>query len=268
MKILIFGGNRFVGRALTEELIPGNNVTLFNRTGTGPDKVEIIKGDRNNVSDIEQIDFSSYNLVIDFCLFKADQFKILSKYIPKNKPYIFISSASVGRKQWGEYGTDKEGCETLVKSHFTDFCIVRPPYIDGENSHRPRTAQIINQIQNNQPVTIAGDGNYYINITWVDDVVRFLNRIVFRKINGKQLGNEIIELSNPRNFLMNEYVETIAKFLNKDFTIESDSDKFWAPAYDLDMMYNMYTDEFQTISNKLPSFLKWFNEKGKNKYGY
>ena len=40
MKVLVFGGNRFVGRALIEKLLDqGYDVDMFNRSGTGPDYV-------------------------------------------------------------------------------------------------------------------------------------------------------------------------------------------------------------------------------------
>ena len=75
MNIFVFGGNRFVGKALTERLLKNNSVTIFNRSGTGPEGANIIKGDRNIVSDLQNIEFNSYDLIIDFCLFKAEQFQ-------------------------------------------------------------------------------------------------------------------------------------------------------------------------------------------------
>lgn len=264
MNIFVFGGNRFVGKALTERLLKNHKVTVFNRSGTGPEGATIIKGDRNIVSDLHDIDFSIYDRIIDFCLFKAEQFDKFAHLIGNDQKYIFISSASVGREQWGEYGTDKEECERLVFEKFSKVKVVRPPYIDGENSHRARTAQIINQIENNKPVTIAGDGNYYINIVWVDDVVNFLDKLT----QQTDYRPEVIELANPRNYLMTEYIDLIASKLGKEYTIEENSDKFWAPAYDLDMMYSMYTEEFSLVLSKIPKFLEWYNTKGKIKYGY
>ena len=149
MNIFVFGGNRFVGKALTEKLLEQHRVTVFNRQGTGPEGVEIIQGDRNDFSSMSHINFNSYDLVLDFCLFKAEQFDKFADLVPFDCNYIFISSASVGREVWGAYGTDKEECEELVSEKFKNYKIIRPPYIDGENSHRARTAQIINQIENN-----------------------------------------------------------------------------------------------------------------------
>ncbi len=264
LNIFVFGGNRFVGKALVEALLPNNNITVFNRKGTGPNGVEVIRGDRNIPNDISKIDFSEYDLILDFCLFKPEQFNIISNFIPNNTNYIFISSASANKESWGEYGKDKKECEILVKSYFTNYKIIRPPYIDGENSHRPRTAQIINQILNDKPVTIAGDGDYGINITWVDDVVNFLYDLILKN----NYSPEVIELANSKNYSMNEYVKFIAKFLNKDFIIEKNSEHFWAPSLDLTMGKNEYCNNFNAIDNKLKEFLEWYNEKGKEKYGY
>ena len=47
MRVLVFGGNRFMGKALVDELLDLNlDVTIFNRSGTGSPYVKIIKGDR------------------------------------------------------------------------------------------------------------------------------------------------------------------------------------------------------------------------------
>lgn len=265
MKVLFIGGNRFVGKALAERFIDFKmDVTVFNRKGTGPKGAEIIKGDRNNKGDLEKVKFINYDIVIDFCLFKPEQFELFREYIFPIQKYIFISSASVGRPEWGAYGTEKEDCEALVKDYFRNFIIVRPPYIDGPNSHRARTSQIINQIENNIPVTIAGDGEYTFNITWVDDVVRFLSHIV----ESNWFNNEVVELGNAEQFTMKEYIKLIADFLGKDYEIAYDSKPFWAPAYDLGVEKNDHSHNFKPVSEKLQELYDWYNEIGKEKYGY
>ena len=58
-KILIFGGNRFVGELISQRLKSLEfNVDVFNRSGTRADYgINIIQGDRNNQEDINKIDF-------------------------------------------------------------------------------------------------------------------------------------------------------------------------------------------------------------------
>ena len=96
MKILILGGNRFVGKHLSKELIlKGNEVDVFNRSGTGISNVNIIQGDRNNKEDLEKIDFDKYDCIVDMCLFKLEQFKLMKDLIPEDVNYIFVSSGAV-----------------------------------------------------------------------------------------------------------------------------------------------------------------------------
>ena len=45
-----------MGKLLAKKLVELDlNVTVFNRSGTGPSGVNIIKGDRNNIEDIKKI---------------------------------------------------------------------------------------------------------------------------------------------------------------------------------------------------------------------
>ncbi len=53
MKILVIGGNRFVGKKVAYELSKLTSVSVLNRSGTGPDKVKVIKWDRNEPLTIE-----------------------------------------------------------------------------------------------------------------------------------------------------------------------------------------------------------------------
>ena len=57
MKVLIIGGNRFVGKALAQKILWEDTfkdrynhgcIDVFNRSGTSPRRVNAIKGDRNN----------------------------------------------------------------------------------------------------------------------------------------------------------------------------------------------------------------------------
>ena len=79
--VLIFGGNRFVGRALSIKLLSkGYNVDVFNRSGTSAHfTISTIQGDRNNKDDIKQINFKKYDCVIDMCLFFLSQFDLIYK---------------------------------------------------------------------------------------------------------------------------------------------------------------------------------------------
>ena len=96
MKILVIGGNRFVGKKLVERLITeSHKVTVLNRSGTGPARAIKVKFDRNNKLDIDSFNFQGFDCIVDMCLFKPEQFYLIKDSIPTHTNYIFVSSGAV-----------------------------------------------------------------------------------------------------------------------------------------------------------------------------
>ena len=79
MKILVIGGNRFVGKKLVEKLlIDSHDVTIFNRGGTGPNGAKIIECDRNSYDQLtERVNFSDFDCIVDMCLYQKTQITFL-----------------------------------------------------------------------------------------------------------------------------------------------------------------------------------------------
>ena len=103
--VLIIGGNRFVGKALSERLLHnGIQVDVFNRSGTSSDGAKVIQGDRNKPEDLEKIDFTKYDCIVDMCLFFESQFDLIEHLIPSETNYIFVSSASANSYYSEQYG--------------------------------------------------------------------------------------------------------------------------------------------------------------------
>ncbi len=97
MKILILGGTRFLGKALTEEALKrGHEITLFNR-GTNKEvfpEVEQLIGDRNG--DLSQLQGRKWDVVMDTCGFAPHQIKKIAAALGNNiEHYTYISSISV-----------------------------------------------------------------------------------------------------------------------------------------------------------------------------
>ena len=120
MDILVIGGNRFVGKKLVTRLLDeSHQVTVLNRSGTGPKKASIIKFDRNNKDDYNLINFQSYDCIVDMCLFKLEQFELIKDSIPVNTNYIFVSSGAVdyiNTNSFGDYAVEKMGVEKFVSA--------------------------------------------------------------------------------------------------------------------------------------------------------
>ena len=93
MNVLIFGGNRFVGKQLSEILINVKeySVDVFNRSGTSANNnINIIQGDRNKSEDIEKIDFTKYDYIVDMCLFFPSQFDLVKDEISKENTFLLV----------------------------------------------------------------------------------------------------------------------------------------------------------------------------------
>lgn len=155
MNILILGGTKFLGRALTEAaLTKGHEVTLFHRglhDAQAFPQVRHILGDRN--VDLAKLNEGEWDAVIDTSGYQPEAVAASTEILKRcAKHYTFIStvsayanlkqlhldeSAAVMRLEDAEdpgqrYGALKAECEEVVKSVFPQGAlIIRPGLIVG-----------------------------------------------------------------------------------------------------------------------------------------
>ena len=270
-KVLVFGGNRFVGKALIEKLLDqGYNVDMFNRSGTGPDYVmetceaNIIQGDRNNPEDIDKINFDSYGCIVDMCLFFESQFNLIEDRINEHTNYIFVSSGAANQKysqNYGDYGHDKKQVERRLQDSKLNYKIVRPSYIVGEGNHRPRLGHYMNKIINREHIEVAGNGQNKVNIVFVQDVVNQLIRLVttgartYEMIEVVGDNIEIIDLI----YKVNEYSR------EGEVMLVQDDEKAVLPEHDFTFETNW---DYTKLDEGLKDYAKWYYNEGAKKYGY
>jgi nucleoside-diphosphate-sugar epimerase len=265
-KILIIGGNRFVGLQLSKALQSNYQVTVFNRKGTGAEGVNIIQGDRNNENDIEKIPFSDFDVILDFCLFKPEQFELIKNKILSSTKYVFISSAAVYYEAFGAYGHEKQECENLIKSTLDNYFILRPPYIDGPGSHRPRIAFYLNQLLSNQPIPVNGNGKAQFNIIWVDDLVDML--VEFINFDFEYIIEKEYDLTGLDIINIEHLVSLFTPYTSLNPTYETTIKEVPYTNETLLLNTNELTKYFNTLASKIPSFIEWYNNEAKNYYGY
>lgn len=277
MKTLILGGNRFVGKLLADDLlnISSNEVTVFNRKGTGLPGCNIIKGDRNNIEDLELIDFNSYDQIVDMCLYKPEQFKLIEPYLPINAKYIFISSGAAykdidcwpidesnplgGMEAYGDYGCEKALVEELIKnSNLKKYTILRPTYVVGIGNHNPRLGHYINCLLSNTPIEVAGDGENIINIVFAEDLVKSII-----KSFGSTL-SESYNICNDEYWTVNSLIKTIADTLQvKDYKINHNSNNAILPSnhygiFSNDKAKHMLKIRFCKLKDSLSEYINWY----------
>jgi 2'-hydroxyisoflavone reductase len=166
VRLLIIGGTRFLGRALTEDaLARGHEVTLFNRGQTNLElfpEVERITGNRDG--ELEALEGRSWDAVIDTCGYfprivrasaeaLADSvgtyvfistisvYDDLSKPVDESSPLGTIEDESVEEfgDEFQNYGPLKALCEQAVLDVYGDRAlIVRPGFIVGPHDPTDR----------------------------------------------------------------------------------------------------------------------------------
>lgn len=277
MNILVLGGNRFVGRRVVEVLKKMYKVTIFNRTGTLISEVSTIQGDRN----ISTASFANYDLILDFCLFKPAQANALLTQVRDNQKYLFISSAAVyeyqslsrpnenssvgGSTLFGEYGLEKSICEDIIKQSSLDYMILRPTYIVGPGSHRPRLSYYFSKIENGEEIKFDGQGDALVDLVWVDDMV---DVVVDMVANWKS--REVFNIASGTGISLVKLSEQISLFLNKPFNAKYGALAEQCPFPNAELLADptKLNKAFKPIQERFEEFYNWYNREGKQKHGY
>jgi 2'-hydroxyisoflavone reductase len=150
-KVLILGGTDFVGPAVVDAaLARGDEVTIFHRgqTGTAPDGVRVIHGDRTQSSDLDSLAREQWDVVVD-AWSRAPRIVLESatRLAASAARYVYISTISVYASvhegvvtetsslvdaspdaESTDYAADKRGAELAVESVFgPDRCVLARP---------------------------------------------------------------------------------------------------------------------------------------------
>jgi len=280
--VLIIGGNRFVGKALSERLLhKGVQVDVFNRSGTSSDLrtrdiegIDIIQGDRNKPEDLAKIDFTKYDCIVDMCLFFESQFDLIEHLIPNETNYIFVSSGAADDRyieHYGDYGVDKKKVESRLEDSKLNYKIVRPSYIVGKGNHRPRLGHYMNKIIHKEHIEIAGDGKNTINIVFVQDVVDCLEEIIFN-FPAVSLQQEVV----GTNIEVIDLIYKVFKYVLDDtyegdvMLVQNDETALF-PKNDFE--FNEYTSaqwklNKPSFDERLKNYAEWYYKKGAEKYGH
>ena len=140
-KVLVLGGTDFVGPALVDAALErGDDVTIFHRgqTGTPPDGVRVIHGDRTNAADLDVLAAEAWDLVAD-AWSRAPRVVLDSARRLESRAarYVYISTISVyadaddgvitetsatvdahADAEATDYAADKRGAELAIESVF------------------------------------------------------------------------------------------------------------------------------------------------------
>ena len=140
-RVLVLGGTDFVGPAVVDAaLARGDEVTIFHRgqTGSAPDGVRVIHGDRTNAADLEPVTGETWDVVVDawsraprVVLQSAQALEAhaaryvyistISVYVEAHEGVITEASQTVAAHpdaDGTDYPADKRGAELAIESVF------------------------------------------------------------------------------------------------------------------------------------------------------
>ncbi len=233
-RILIFGGNQFVGRSIGEALLENDyEVYLFNR-GSRPNPPGAIhlKGDRNNSQDLEELLKGHYfHGVIDVSAYEDHQVeKSLIALQGRYGKYILISSASIYQDEeeapfkegdrvgknpvWGEYALNKYRCEETLKKvskkYNSSYTIFRPFYIYGPGNNLDRETYFINRILDSKPIFIP-KRRTRVHFGYIGD----LAGNIIAALERSTFDNETFNIAGRETITFEEFIGVVENILGK-----------------------------------------------------
>ena len=227
MRILVTGGAGFIGTNLIKRLVSqGYKVTSYDNYTTGKKENHIIGCDYYDV-DITtctfEVDFDivfhmaaiariqpSFKNPKEYFNTNANGTLNISEYCSKNNiPLIYAGSSSHHSGKFkNPYTFSKDIGEEIIKlyqKHFNlqssvvRFYNVYGPYQLTEGGYTTLIGRWLNNIKNDLPCEIYGDGEKRRDFTHVDDIVEGLIQIMEQKEY-----NHIFELGRGKNYSVNE----------------------------------------------------------------
>ena len=269
MKVLFFGGTRFVGKALVSKLLSkGHEIFVFTRGNLPvPNNVTHLKGDRLSDEDLKKISDHSFDLIVDSTGRKLEDTQRLLEYtgLP-NFRFIYISSAGVYENtHLFPVGEDcpidiksrhigKAQTEYWLKAEGIPFTSFRPTYIYGPGNYNPIEKWFFDRITNGRSIPVPFDGQTITQLGHVSDLAEAISK----SLETDKAINQIYNCSGSKAITFKGLIETaILATGNKvtDFNLRSfDPSKLDPKARKL---FPLRLTNFFTDTSKIEKDLSW-----------
>lgn len=230
-KILILGGNNYLGIYLINELLKlgFNDIFVLNRgTKHNNEKVSVLVADRNN--DVEMLNILAntyFDIIVDFSGYNNVHIENVLNHT-SCLLYIFISSTAVYKPpiilppdenyafcsiKENFYGYNKWQAENRIigfslLKNFT-YIILRPVYIYGLNDPYSRELIVFKQVLQNN-IKIFGDGKNLIQFIYILDLTKIIIFFI------KSPRNTILNVASPYQISINDYINLVISIVNKN----------------------------------------------------
>ena len=269
MKVLFYGGTRFVGKALVARLLSrGHEIYIFTRGKLPvPKNATHLKGDRSNDEDLSQLTDHSFDLIVDSSGRKLEDTQRLLKFsgFPSFR-FIYISSAGVYENtelfpisedsliDVGSRHIGKAKTESWLKAEGIPFTSFRPTYIYGPGNYNPIEKWFFDRITHNRTIPIPFNGQTITQLGHVSD----LADAITKSIETETAINQIYNCSGTKAVTFKGLIETAILATGKkvsDFNLRSfDPSKLDPKARKL---FPLRLTNFFTDTSKIQNDLSW-----------
>jgi len=269
LKVLFYGGTRFVGKALVSSLLSkGHEIFVFTRGKLPvPKNITHLKGNRLNDEDLKKLSDYSFDLIVDSSGRKLEDTQRLLKFsgLPSFR-FIYISSAGVYENtqlfpvseespiDFESRHIGKARTESWLKAEGIPFTSFRPTYIYGPGNYNPIEKWFFDRITNGRSIPVPLDGQTITQLGHVSD----LSEAISKSIETDKAINQIYNCSGSKAVTFKGLIETaILATGNKvtDFNLRSfDPSKLDPNARKL---FPLRLTNFFTDTSKLQKDLSW-----------
>ncbi len=219
MKVLFFGGTRFVGKALVSRLLSkGHEIFVFTRGQLPvPNNVTHLKGDRSNDNDLKKLSGLSFDLIVDSSGRKLEDTQRLLEFsgLPSYR-FIYISSAGVyDNTQLFPVGEEspidlqsrhigKAKTESWLMTEGIPFTSFRPTYIYGPGNYNPIEKWFFDRIINGRSIPMPLDGQAITQLGHVSDLADAISK----SLETDKAINQIYNCSGSKAVTFKGLIET------------------------------------------------------------
>ena len=235
MKVLIFGGTRFMGRYVCESLLAaGFDVTIANRgTRDQVPGTTHISCDRSDVSNLAKLKDINFDYVIDFSAYYSNWVEQAAEIFKhKIKRYIFISSGAVYkpstvfpiqehfvREAAGlhyEYSAQKIRSEQLLVSYheqgYFETVSCRLPYVLGAHNYEDREGFVLSRLLADKPIVVPDGGAALHSFIFAGDVALAILKLIKAPAF---VSGEAFNIAISQGITTLGFIETCAEIVGK-----------------------------------------------------
>ncbi len=279
MKVLIIGGNRFVGLRLSVALDAREDVELhvLNRTGQVAHTANAVvhKGNRSSLESAH-LD-RDWDVVLDFAGFNAADARNAVEFFSQVGRYIFISTASVydggidlkeeyfapatwdiqdspTEEQKSSYQFGKRQAEAVFAQEAKfPVTMIRFPFILGPDDYTRRLEFHIERMAKGQPIYMP-NAEAHIGMIHAEDAAEFLLRSLTQTFTGP------INVASPDPLQVKTLLKMIEKVVRKaPILLKTDSDVSRSP-YGVAEDMSLNVNRLHSLGFKTRAIKDWLPE--------